>query len=247
MTSLVAARSQLDARIWFGNWAKAADSQIIVSPEVSADAALASYRLRHVGSAYPFLMLVGPLVACLRVSSEITNAHPRLPVIVPGGLAEIVDRLLDPTTEMSLVSGALQGLVPVEHTEQSVLKTIAEGRKANPFLRGPCEGLVYYMLQTRSGTKNRFAPNVRLATSDNPSGYEVDICSIEDKLVIEVDGLEHNATKRRSMDRNKQAHLEKQGFRVLRFTNAQVIEDPVGVWDSISHALSLKTAVSNQG
>ncbi len=247
ITTLVAARTQLDARIWLGNWAKMRQRAIMIAPRLAADQALAAYHLTQLEADSAFLVLVGPLVDSLAVASDIARTHPTIPVVVPSGLAEIVDRLLDPATDMSLVSAALQGLIPVERTEQSVLTTIAEGRKANPFLRGACEGLVYNMLQTRLETKDRFVPNVRLSTSDRPAGYEVDICSIDDKLVVEVDGLEHDATKRRFMDRNKQADLEKEGYHVLRYTNAQVIEDPVGVWESISHSLSLKTATTNRG
>jgi hypothetical protein len=92
----------------------------------------------------------------------LTAAHPNLPVAVASGIATIVDSLLAPETPRELVIAALQGLIPVEDTSRQVLKTVAEARQLQPFLRGACEGLLYYMLEARQETRGRFATNVRL-------------------------------------------------------------------------------------
>ncbi len=62
------------------------------------------------------------------------------------------------------------------------------------------------------------------------------------KLVIEIDGPEHDQQQRKSMDAKKQADLEAQGYRVRRFSNKQVIEDPVGVWRLIAEQLESQPA-----
>jgi very-short-patch-repair endonuclease len=58
------------------------------------------------------------------------------------------------------------------------------------------------------------------------------------RLVIEIDGPEHNAQRRRHMDAEKQRDLERQGYQVQRFTNESVVQDPVGVWKNIAATLS---------
>jgi hypothetical protein len=132
-----------------------------------------------------------------------------------------------------LVSLALEGLIPTADAERQVLKVVAEGRQIRPFLRGACEGLVYFMLEARSETRGLFEANGRLPNSAGGRSHEVDIVCKSVKLVIEIDGAEHEQPKRKAMDARKHADLESQGYMIRRFGNQQVIDDPVGVWKLI--------------
>src|SRR5438445_7486304 len=111
-----------------------------------------------------------------------------------------------------LVGAALQGLVPVEEEERHVLHRIAEARQVQPFLRGACEGILYYMLEARQETRGRFSANARLASLSGATSHEVDLLCVAARLVVEIDGPEHNAQHRRHMDAEKQRDLEKQGY-----------------------------------
>ena len=54
-------------------------------------------------------------------------------------------------------------------------------------------------------------------------GYEVDFCWPEERLIVETDGYEHHGTRAAfERDRAKDARLAARGWRVVRFTNAQV-------------------------
>jgi hypothetical protein len=54
-------------------------------------------------------------------------------------------------------------------------------------------------------------------------GYRVDFCWPEQRLIVETDGYEHHATRAAfERDRAKDAQLTARGWRVLRFTDAQV-------------------------
>ena len=59
--------------------------------------------------------------------------------------------------------------------------------------------------------------------------YIVDFVSFEHKLVVEIDGGQHNASAERQHDTKRTAWLESQGFRVLRFWNNQVLTNLEGV------------------
>jgi very-short-patch-repair endonuclease len=117
-----------------------------------------------------------------------------------------------------------------------------EARQAQPFLRGACEGLLYYMLEARSETRGRFTANARMKNTAGNRSHEVDLACVEARLVIEIDGREHNGLLRKRLDAKKQRDLESQGYRVRRFSNEQVIEDPVGVWRLIAGHLSARAA-----
>ena len=55
--------------------------------------------------------------------------------------------------------------------------------------------------------------------------FIVDFVSLSVKLVIEVDGGYHNDSEQKKADELRTEFLEKTGFKVLRFTNEQVLQD----------------------
>jgi very-short-patch-repair endonuclease len=53
--------------------------------------------------------------------------------------------------------------------------------------------------------------------------YIVDFICLEMKLVIELDGGQHTEPDKREYDRRRDVWLEKEGYRVLRFWDNQVL------------------------
>ncbi len=58
------------------------------------------------------------------------------------------------------------------------------------------------------------------------------------KLVIELDGGQHNLAEHEARDVRRDENLSRQGFRVLRFWNSDVDRNLNGVLQSIDTALS---------
>jgi hypothetical protein len=63
------------------------------------------------------------------------------------------------------------------------------------------------------------------------AGYIADFYAAEVKLVIEVDGDDHAV--REASDRHRTGILEREGFRILRFGNADVMDTLEGVLEAI--------------
>lgn len=68
--------------------------------------------------------------------------------------------------------------------------------------------------------------------------YVVDFVCFSAHLAIEVDGDQHGHDAAARYDAQRSAWLESQGFRVLRFTNRQVMTDADMVVDTIFAALA---------
>ena len=68
--------------------------------------------------------------------------------------------------------------------------------------------------------------------------YVVDFCCLKHKLIIEVDGASHSYDAQQMRDARRDAALEGQGFRVLRFTNHTVLTDMDVVMDTVHAHLS---------
>ena len=64
-----------------------------------------------------------------------------------------------------------------------------------------------------------------------------DFFCFEHKLVIEVDGGQHNEPEVETLDKERTAWLEGEGYKVLRFWNSEVIGNIEGVMARISEAL----------
>lgn len=66
--------------------------------------------------------------------------------------------------------------------------------------------------------------------------YIVDFVCVEGLLIIELDGSQHERQER--YDRARDAFLDRQGFRVMRFWNADVFEDIDSVIALVLRALN---------
>ena len=63
--------------------------------------------------------------------------------------------------------------------------------------------------------------------------YIVDFICFEKRLIVEIDGGQHNE----ETDRERSDYLHKQGFEILRFWNNDVIENKEGVFETIQSKL----------
>jgi len=66
-------------------------------------------------------------------------------------------------------------------------------------------------------------------------GYIVDYVCLDEKLVVEVDGGQHD--EQRDQDAQRTRYLEQRGFRVIRFWNHQVLGELDAVTEAITEAL----------
>ncbi len=69
--------------------------------------------------------------------------------------------------------------------------------------------------------------------------YIADFCSHRAKLVIEVDGNQHGDDQSIARDAIRTAQIEAQGYRVLRFSNHDVVLAIDSVLDTIFAALNV--------
>ncbi len=74
-------------------------------------------------------------------------------------------------------------------------------------------------------------------------GYVADFTCLEAKLVIELDGGQHE--ERRRYDERRDRRIEAQGFRVLRFWDNQIFEETQAVLDVIVYALKSACPLPN--
>ena len=75
--------------------------------------------------------------------------------------------------------------------------------------------------------------------------FIADFACFSARLVIEVDGGQHNLTAGAKADEQRDAYLRQHGYHVLRFWNNDVMGNLDGVMCEISNALSKKPPTPN--
>jgi len=78
------------------------------------------------------------------------------------------------------------------------------------------------------------------------AGFIADFACFSCRLVIELDGGQHNTSQGITRDHGRTRQLEARGFRVLRFWNVDVFQNLEGVVDMIRHAAKLPTTYSHE-
>ena len=67
--------------------------------------------------------------------------------------------------------------------------------------------------------------------------YIADFVSLKNRLIIEVDGEYHLSHEQQLLDAERTKYFEQKGYRVIRFTNAQVLNDLEMVMSRLIKAL----------
>ncbi len=85
----------------------------------------------------------------------------------------------------------------------------------------------------RLASKDSF---IRFRRQHPISPYIADFVCLSARLIIEVDGFSHETQI--EYDSKREAFLKKQGFKIIRFSNQQVLENTTAVAETIINAIT---------
>ena len=94
------------------------------------------------------------------------------------------------------------------------------------------ESVLWYHLRNRNFQNYKFRRQHILC------GYIVDFVCLEKRLIIELDGGQHNEEKQIKNDSVRTLKLADDGFLVLRFWNNEIFMNIDGVLEAIDEALN---------
>ena len=77
--------------------------------------------------------------------------------------------------------------------------------------------------------------------------YVVDFVTLEGKLIIELDGGQHNESPTREYDEQRVAWLNEEGYQVIRFWDNEVLANIEGVLTVITRRVHPHSYLSPQG
>lgn len=68
--------------------------------------------------------------------------------------------------------------------------------------------------------------------------YVIDFCCQEKKLVIELDGGQHNIEENHSTDLEREKYLKGKGYKILRFWNNEIDNNIEGILEVIRKSVN---------
>ena len=116
------------------------------------------------------------------------------------------------------------------HTVRTKHKTLARAIRLRAEMTD-AEKKLWRHLRARQLDSRQFRKQVEI------DDYVVDFCCLKARLVIEVDGGQHDA--RSAQDEARTRYLNGLGYRVIRFWNNEVLQNIDGVLQEIVRALEL--------
>jgi hypothetical protein len=180
----------------------------------------------------------GPAVVALhrprRFPADDVAVHLGIPVTTPSRtLFDIAAGLPWHGVARAVEQADIRGLLDLERL--GAMLAGARGRRGLAPLRTAIGGLAQPVV-TRSDLEARFLALLDRAGLPRPEvnvrlgRFEVDVLWRDARLVVELDGRETHATRAAfERDRARDAELQVAGFRVVRFTYRQVVDDPRGI------------------
>jgi adenine-specific DNA-methyltransferase len=93
------------------------------------------------------------------------------------------------------------------------------------------EGRLWYLLRDRQIERFKFRRQHRIGH------YIVDMVCLEKKLIIEIDGGQHNEVQNQTKDKSRTKWLKEEGYQVLRFWDNDVLTNTEGVLEVIRQVL----------
>jgi len=204
----------------------------------------------------PLEIIEGPLMAGMNVVGDLFGAGKMfLPQVVKS--ARVMKKavaILEPFIATLQNSSLNNSLIPspspkekgVKNQSQALPQGIEESDKFNWMTADPgVYGLLKeFVKQNRSNPteaeekmwellRDRRLENYKFRRQHIIGKYIADFVCLEQKLVIEIDGLIHQLPDNKDSDEIRTEWLNKIGFKVIRFTNEQVFKDSKKVLEEI--------------
>ena len=86
--------------------------------------------------------------------------------------------------------------------------------------------------------KNKQLKNYKFRRQHSIGKFVVDFYCPETKLAVELDGDSHfESAAAKKLDSRRQEFLESLGIKIIRFTNREVYENPIGILENLEALL----------
>jgi len=224
IVSVIAGPPGLGRALW-GRWMSAAAREHIVAPEASASAAQALLRGHAAEAALQLVPESAEFLRAVETALSLAEAQPERPLAVISDFAPIEAAITDETGDPAIQRAIVGGLVPLLDQIAARVEQIGPKEPLPAGYRSRHEYVLHTLIQHNRKIRVSFDANRKIHGASRRL-YEVDLWCEPLRLVIEVDGAQHFATKHRQRDEQRDADLAQAGIRTQRILASAVMADP---------------------
>jgi very-short-patch-repair endonuclease len=208
---------------WAGELQAAAD--VITAPDAEH---AATVRALAYGSPDAALEIVPPrseFIQALDTALQISAERPERPIALITQVRPVEEAVVDRSIDVALQHSLVGGLIPLVPGVAERVERLSGKPQAPAGYRSVHEYVLHALIQHDRSIDARFGAN-RPVPGASGKLYEVDLWCETLRLAIEVDGVQHFATKQKRLDEARDADLAATGIRTQRILASALMSDP---------------------
>jgi very-short-patch-repair endonuclease len=215
------------ARAIFHRWARELHGVPDVVTAPAADHA-ATIRALAYGPPNSALEIVPPksqFIQGLGTALKISEERPERPIALITQVVPVEEAVVDKSIDVALQHSLVGGLIPLIPGVAERVERLSGKPDAPAGYRSVHEYVLHALIQHDRSIDFCFAAN-RPVPAASRKLYEVDLWSEKLRLAIEVDGVQHFATKQKRLDEARDVDLASVGIRTQRILASALMSDP---------------------
>ncbi|MDP2345810.1 MAG: DUF559 domain-containing protein [Deltaproteobacteria bacterium] len=178
-----------------------------------------------------------------RYAAHLAVRAPRVPVAVFVD-EQAWEQLVAPDRPATWRDLLIGGRILIRRARKS---SSSSSSSAPSVARSAAELALFQLLEADVRTRGRFRLNERLGFRFGRGPAEVDLCAIDVRVAVEVDGPHHFAdVEAWRRDRRKDVLLQRHGFFVVRVVAADAFAAGAAVVDTIADVVALRSTIAGQ-
>jgi very-short-patch-repair endonuclease len=164
-------------------------------------------------------------IIALDTAVKISEERPERPIVLISQVAPVEEAVIDKSIDVALQHSLVGGLIPLVPGVAERVERLSGRPDVPAGYRSVHEYVLHALIQHDRSIDVSFVAN-RPVPGASRKLYEVDLWCEKLKLAIEVDGVQHFATKQKRLDETRDADLASAGIRTQRILASALMSDP---------------------
>ena len=229
-------------RAVFREWLRGIEavSDVVTAPAPDFETARRALEHGPAGSALEIIPSQEQFKDAMETALSFVKEQAARPVAVVSAVTPIEFTVTAQSVDIAMQLAVFGGLVPLEPGITERVERFSPKPKIPEGYRRIHEYILHALIQHDRSINARFRANHRVAGRSRKH-YEVDLWCETLRLAIEVDGIQHFATRQRHRDQTRDADLAAAGIKTQRILASAVMSDPSKVLMLVRQTVDSRT------
>lgn len=223
---------------WLGKTEAAPDVVTLAGPD--SETARRALDYASAGSAFEIVPSQAQFKDAMETALSLVKEQAKRPIAVISAVTPIELTVTAQSVDIALQLAVFGGLVPLEAGVTEQVERFTPKPKIPEGYRSIHEYILHTLIQHDRSINACFLANHRIAGRSRKH-YEIDLWCETLRLAIEVDGIQHFATRQKQRDHARDADLAAAGIKTQRILASAVMSDPSKVLKLVRQTVDSRT------